>query len=68
MRFSPSHILSTAKPDRFDEGVIEKVLHLVHLLNRLPPVSQLNFVQSPAKAIAYPPALVTESSGATSHL
>ncbi|MYD90360.1 MAG: nucleotidyl transferase AbiEii/AbiGii toxin family protein [Caldilineaceae bacterium SB0662_bin_9] len=35
MRFSASQILSIARPDGFDAGMIEKVLHLVHLLNNL---------------------------------
>ncbi len=35
MRFSPAEILAIARPDRFDEGTVEKVLHLAHLLNAL---------------------------------
>ena len=35
MRFSSAQILSVARPDGFDEGVVEKVFHLVHLLNVL---------------------------------
>lgn len=35
MRFSATEILSIASPDGFDEGVVEKALHLVHLLNVL---------------------------------
>ena len=35
MRFSPEQILAVARPDGFDEDVVEKVLHLVHLLNVL---------------------------------
>jgi hypothetical protein len=35
VRFSSAQILSVARPDGFDEGVVEKVLHLVHLLNVL---------------------------------
>lgn len=35
MRFSASEIVPIAKPDGFDERVVEKVLHLVHLLNTL---------------------------------
>lgn len=35
MRFSSAQILAVARPDGFDAGVVEKVLHLVHLLNVL---------------------------------
>lgn len=35
MRFSATEILPIARSDGFDEGVVEKVLHLVHLLNVL---------------------------------
>ena len=35
MRFSPAEILAIARPDGFDEGTVEKVLHLAHLLNVL---------------------------------
>ena len=35
MRFSAVEIRPIAKPDGFDERVVEKVLHLVHLLNTL---------------------------------
>ena len=35
MRFSATEILSIASPDGFDEVVVEKALHLVHLLNVL---------------------------------
>ena len=35
MRFSSSQILAVARSDGFDEAVVEKVLHLVHLLNVL---------------------------------
>lgn len=35
MRFSASEVLAVAKPDAFDAGMVEKVLHLVHLLNAL---------------------------------
>ena len=35
MRFSAAEILSIASPDGFDELVVEKALHLVHLLNVL---------------------------------
>lgn len=35
MRFSTSQILSIARPDGFDAGMIEKVLHLVHPLHNL---------------------------------
>ena len=35
MRFSAAEIQPIARPDGFDERVVEKVLHLVHLLNTL---------------------------------
>ena len=35
MRFSAAEILPIASPNGFDPGVVEKVLHLVHLLNAL---------------------------------
>ena len=35
MRFSSAQILAVARPDGFDAGVVEMVLHLVHLLNVL---------------------------------
>ena len=35
MRFSAVEIQPIARPDGFDERVVEKVLHLVHLLNTL---------------------------------
>ena len=35
MRFSATEILEIARPNGFDETVVEKVLHLVHLLNAL---------------------------------
>ena len=35
MRFSSAEILPIARPNGFDEGTVEKVLHLVHLLNVL---------------------------------
>ncbi len=35
MRFSLAEIRSIARPDGFDEGTVEKVLHLAHLLNVL---------------------------------
>ncbi len=35
MRFSRAEILDIARPDGFDEGTVEKVLHLTHLLNVL---------------------------------
>lgn len=35
MRFSPSEVLAIARRDGFDEGPVEKVLHLAHLLNVL---------------------------------
>ena len=35
MRFSLAEILSIARPDGFDEGTVDKVLHLAHLLNVL---------------------------------
>ncbi len=41
MRFSPTEILSVARPNGFDEHVVEKVLHLVHLLNVLKSNSAL---------------------------
>ena len=36
MRFSTAEILPLATPDGFDEGTVEKVLHLVH---RVPEVT-----------------------------
>ncbi len=35
MRFSLAEILSIARPDGFDEGTVDKVHHLAHLLNVL---------------------------------
>ena len=35
MRFSPTEVLAIARRDGFDEGPVEKVLHLAHLLNVL---------------------------------
>lgn len=35
MRFSAEEISRIARPDGFTEGIVEKVLHLVHLLNVL---------------------------------
>lgn len=35
MRFSRAEILAIARPDGFDEGTVEKILHLAHLLNVL---------------------------------
>ena len=35
MRFSRTEILAIARPDGFDEGAVEKVLHLAHLLHVL---------------------------------
>ena len=35
MRFSASATQGLATPDGFDEGVVEKILHLVHLLDAL---------------------------------
>ena len=35
MRFSPVEILGIARPDGYDEGTLEKLLHLAHLLHAL---------------------------------
>ena len=35
MRFSQTEIIDIAKPNGFDEGMVEKVLHLMHLLDVL---------------------------------